>query len=374
MNTVIFLGAGASMDAGYPGMSNLLDEVEKESRKADSATKDDWEHFDAFRKNASGILRAILNSPNPELVLTVPDLLEATLQEANQRNWEELKSAMERGDNDEASKINKRWSDPIRGELVNGRNTKLAFQRLVDHFFSMKHARDSDPAQSISRGYLHNAFSRLGNGDVVITTNWDTLAERVLMETEKWLPSDGYGFQVCFETGSEWKPQFLPKELRVPSSVKVLKLHGSVGWFRKNIGQEVYLRHANYLQYMVLLDGYLIRDKNEPAPGGGPPENPMTIFPSYLKQIEGPIMQSIWDQAVHALNHAEELIIIGYSLPSADVAVRALINPVRQRFNQTAIKVTIVDPSNMVLQRWREFLGDGVRLVPKTAKEHFSAN
>jgi hypothetical protein len=70
----------------------------------------------------------------------------------------------------------------------------------------------------------------------------------------------------------------------------------------------------------------LIYDKNELPLGSGPDENPLLIFPSYLKQLEGPILQSIWDQAARALTQAEEVTFVGYSLPLADVAVRALIN------------------------------------------------
>jgi len=353
-------------------MAKLLNEVETESQKADLATREEWKRFDEFRKSASGILGNILSSPNPELVLTVPDLLEATLHEANQRNLKDLKNAWERGDNNEVSNIQRRWSDPIIEELLKGHRAKLAFQCIVDNFFSMKHAQDSEPAKSMSREYLRNAFRSLNDGDVVITTNWDTLAERALMETGKWLPSDGYGFQVCLETGSELEQQPLPEELRVPSSVKVLKLHGSVGWFRKNNVHEVYLRHANYLQDMILLGKYVIRDKNELSPGVGRPENPMIIFPSYLKQIEGPIMQSIWDQVAHALNHAEELTIVGYSLPAPDVAVRTLINPIRRRLAERAIKITVVDVNDTILERWQDFLGNGIHLVSKKAKEHWN--
>jgi len=153
----------------------------------------------------------------------------------------------------------------------------------------------------------------------------------------------------------------------------VLKLHGSMGWFRRG-GQEIYLRHVNYLQCMEIpnFDG-LIYDRNEPSPGSGPEENPLLIFPSYLKQLEGPVHRSIWDQAAGALSHAEEIIFVGYSLGPADVAVQTLVNPIRRRLAQRALRVKVIDPVRSVLNRWRDFLGDSAQLIEQTAKEYFSS-
>lgn len=89
---------------------------------------------------------------------------------------------------------------------------------------------------------------------------------------------------------------------------------------------------------------------------------------SYLKQLDNSVLQSIWDQATTALNNADEVTFVGYSIPSADTAIRVLINPLRQRLTHGDFKISVVDPSEPVLERWTSFLSDRVNAVPKTAK------
>ena len=227
MSAVIFLGAGSSFDAGYPLTGNLLKVIEKESKNADLTTKDAWEHFDKFRKSQNGILKTILESSNPELVLTIPDLLVATLSEADQNAFRKLEEKLERGYKLSDSEIDAELNFPVRKKLLDGRYAKWAFSQVADHFFEMKHAEDAQPNSYKGREYLRKAFSSLKEGDTVITTNWDTLAERVLMEEGKWFPLDGYGFPIRLQKDSK-----LPLKESSFSSVKVLKLHGSVGWFK----------------------------------------------------------------------------------------------------------------------------------------------
>jgi len=235
MSKVLFLGAGASVDADYPITAKLLEEMEQRFHNSQMVNgQQDWVAFDSFRQNATGALATILQSPNPELILTVPDLLEATLNEADQDNWHQLKNASDRNDEDAATAINAWWDHPDREALHQGYLAKLAFQRVADSFFSHNHARDSDDGQRIKRDYLHTAFASLEPGDTVITTNWDTLAERTLMDADKWLPTDGYGFPVTIETPASPRSQEPPTLLTGGSQVKVLKIHGSIGWFSRS--------------------------------------------------------------------------------------------------------------------------------------------
>ena len=59
--------------------------------------------------------------------------------------------------------------------------------------------------------------------DVIITFNYDCLIERVLHEAGLWTVLDGYGFPRVLKSSKGGPPE-------PPSSVKVLKLHGSLGW------------------------------------------------------------------------------------------------------------------------------------------------
>ncbi len=46
---------------------------------------------------------------------------------------------------------------------------------------------------------------------------------------------------------------------------------------------------------------------------------------------------------MEAINSAEKITIVGYSLPLADIAVRVLLNPLRRRISEGSVKVIIMD-------------------------------
>jgi hypothetical protein len=52
---------------------------------------------------------------------------------------------------------------------------------------------DAEPDAGSRRAYLQGELAFVRDGDVIITTNYDTLAERTLMEEGRWSPGDGYG-------------------------------------------------------------------------------------------------------------------------------------------------------------------------------------
>ncbi len=372
MKQIYFFGSGASVGAGYPPTQELLNKIKNKVQSADQRTKEAWDRFEKFRYSAKGQLKLVLESSNPELMLTVPDLLAATLKENDLDTWKKLKEARRSDDQRTIREINKWWRHPLRKQLVAGEQAKRDFQLLVDHFFSMKHADDDQPTAMKRRTYIRKAMTNLSEGDVVITTNWDTIVERTLMEQKKWLPGDGYGFTVGIESGPAWLPsQPLPDDLTKPSQVKVLKLHGSIGWFSCD-NNEIYFRDPNYLQYLRPNEK-VIRGKK--APNFGPHENFVLVGFSYLKSLEGRDIQSIWDQASEAIATANEVTIVGYSLPSADVAVRMLLNPLRRRIFEGLVKVKVVDTNKTTLKRWKTFLEDEdedkVETIQKEAEKFF---
>jgi hypothetical protein len=48
------------------------------------------------------------------------------------------------------------------------------------------------------------------------------------------------------------------------------------------------------------------------------------VAPSYVREVRDPILLEIWRNALEALRSADEWIIVGYSLPPEDVAIRSM--------------------------------------------------
>jgi hypothetical protein len=375
MRQVYFIGSGFSIDVGYPSNKKLLDKIGEEARdNREVRVRHAWNRFEGwvekFRHSEGSPIRAIFESSNPELILTIPDLLVATLEENDLNIFEDLREARSRNDESAIHEINMRWEHPLREKLTECQLVIEDFQLLLDYFFSYKHCRDSKLTSTEKWGYVHNGMKVLEEGDIVITTNWDTIAERTLMEQRKWFPSDGYGFQVNILCGPEFNPQPLPYDLTKPSQVKVLKLHGSIGWCSLDDNNSICLRSANYLQHLHP-EGMVIWDVNEQNAVGSH-ENFVFVGPSYLKKLKGPIIQSIWQQATEAISTAEQVAIVGYSLPYADISVRVLLNVLQKRLSEGSVKVKVVDPDKSILNWWRDFLGPKMEPIKEKAEEFFN--
>lgn len=84
--------------------------------------------------------------------------------------------------------------------------------------------------------------------------------------------------------------------------------------------------------------------------------------PSYLKSLHTPVLQEIWQLAVEALHSADQVKIIGYSLPESDGAVRTLLNPLRSRLGGGNAQVVVVNDDPNALDRWKDLLGDRAEL------------
>jgi hypothetical protein len=94
----------------------------------------------------------------------------------------------------------------------------------------------------------------------------------------------------------------------------------------------------------------------------GPPDGFLLGYPSFLKQVRGQEMQSIWYQAARALDEAESVEVWGYSLPQSDTAVRTLLNCLTFKLTQGKVEVRVHDPLAEVRDRWQEFLGEGAKI------------
>ncbi len=356
---VFLFGAGASFKAGYPLAKNLINEIEKEAR--DSVIENlsrAWAEWQRLRDNSSGLASYLLGNPNPEVVLSLPDLCEVARDSEDRGAFAKARQVLEAG-SDDPGEI---W-DHLKSEGRKLANDAVAarerFRDCLNQYFLYKHYLDSKPQNRAAREYLRPVLSRLAAGDKVLTLNWDTTVERTLLEDDRWNPMNGYGFQKVLQKGYCDGPSE-PLDFEVPESeIVVLKLHGSVGWHQTHGGRLYYeerygfLRHLEYRHEDVVIP--LTDPEQIPI---GPPEGFLLGYPSFLKQVRGQEMQSIWYQAARALDEAESVEVWGYSLPQSDTAVRTLLNCLRFRLTKGEVGVRVHDPLREVRDRWQELLGE----------------
>lgn len=178
---------------------------------------------------------------------------------------------------------------------------------------------------------LYDRLARiLRPGDLVITFNYDLGVERALRAVGLWDIKTGYGFSI----GNG--------EQRTP--VEVLKLHGSTNWrallfggmtgFFAGGGNSLGNRPVlffrpdlEYLGYPDFIDPRCSRlDTAASLPAMIMPALPKHFhFATTYGEEWKDFWDGLWWRAEHAIENADELAIIGYSLPLADQRARAML-------------------------------------------------
>lgn len=316
---VFLFGAGASKAAGCPLTSELEKELQKHARVA---RLKDWKSWQCLREEMKESLNStgdrhqqMMASPNPEVFLSVIDLYEEVLTKRKQKS---------------------RYLE-----------AREAFLHCLRSYFEKKH-KESCKAQPPP--YLKEKLAELEKGDAVVTLNWDTIVERTLLASNRWVPRDGYGFrkELFLGTSQSDKKPLSP----VPKSqIIVLKLHGSVGWYSKN--QHVYFDREFLSGFPFPAEDSLRcfdpRQPNEVQSSA----RAVMAYPTYLKRLAAPEMQQVWRLAGNALRKAHIVEVWGYSLPDSDAAIRILLNELRFR---RKVRIYVHEPCEAARKRWCGFL------------------
>ena len=171
---------------------------------------------------------------------------------------------------------------------------------------------------------LLEAFTdSLSGTDNIATFNYDLVLDDALYKRGDWHPEDGYG--ITFNS----LPEKIRKLGNMKSKVHIYKLHGSLNW-ELGCGDQIRLSFCS--------------DDQKPTPYEGKYPGSW-IMPTFFKNFGVPLLD-VWQKARRALNIADEIIVIGYSLPEADSDARLLLgtNQIEDK------KLIIVDPNAKCLQ------------------------
>ncbi len=369
------IGAGVSKSVGYPLGIELFDAVDKFVRLQGKTFNrfqfdKDWPALKRWlARHRNPIVSEAYRSRQLEHLFTVLDLAENLRIDS----LGAILAASKRGKK-AVSLAESRW----RSVEKNSRSYQKYRQILLwalETYLEFKNYEDCRGFSDASWETLRTFGNKLCPGDVVLTFNYDSTLERILQKQGKWSPRDGYGFELVFqESYLDKTPIGFPK-----SPVRILHLHGSVGWYRKPaIREEFRLKLKDGaiprdvltpapLETPIALDPIFLRDLGIQAvdaslPHRPPDERQIFIHPSFLKEFEGGaqgLFTSLWRQAADALRAAEEIIIIGYSLPGADSAALTLLLT-----NCDQFKVQIVNRDRATTQRL-------IQLLARRTGEHW---
>lgn len=196
----------------------------------------------------------------------------------------------------------------------------------------------------------------LRKGDTVLTFNYDTLIEESFGSKGLWTPRGGYADELHGIRSSWCKRWFDDRGIpdHRESKLRLLKLHGSINWTTYKSGQ--------------------IKLKDRPFVVRGRRFEKVSILPpGWNKKIDKLPYKLLWKRARLRLEQCKTLIIIGYSLPEADLLAKALFSEVvrlRAARKQYLKQLHLADPVDSVKQKFVDLFLPALNAKSKIFRYH----
>jgi SIR2-like domain len=233
-------------------------------------------------------------------------------------------------------------------ELVRVR--ERAVEGLARGFTLLREVRRSQGSPRVTETFVR----ALAPGDILVTTNWDTLiAEAVRQAPDP--PGVDYGAEVIRVDDSH-SPTPVPERRRT-----VLHLHGSFSWLHCPCCQNLYVNEQLYVTPEISIERW---PPNLECQCGAELTGAL-VTPTFFKTYRLPQLAEIWRRAQKSLEAAREWVFIGYSVPDDDLWVRGLllraIATRRRRADMPAITVVCRKDDGALQERFtRLFKGSPI--------------
>ena len=195
----------------------------------------------------------------------------------------------------------------------------------------------------------------------IITTNYDVVIEKRLYErlNAREIPE-------LIDFGLSWRvvdgADHASAQGRPASPwLGFYKLHGSLDWLRCPLCDHIYIDPARTIFRGESGHGGRERASMRGATCvcGYRPLRHIIVAPSMVRDVRNPNLLTIWHSALEALRTADEWIVIGYSMPPEDVAIRAmLLRAYRGRQRPPRVRLVELGPKEEVEGRYRLLFPD----------------
>jgi hypothetical protein len=289
----LFLGAGASKAFGYPLTGELLPDLR---RFLHDGTLRRWgvtpSDQDMLRRGLREILPGIPGMPRRRLPL-ITDVL--TLVDHSMHTGTTILSG---------------WSN---AEVTH-------FRSVIEQVLAYMVGPDGGPETST----LHRVADwvtrtaqrrRLG----IITTNYDIELELCLFAK--------YGKRNVasrFDFGMSWRDPAVDRIYQRPDrpALRYFKLHGSLNWLRCPMCEYVYVNVDEVSLWWATEEP--TSEFNRCYCGHRPLQS-VLVAPSFVRDTRDVNLVGIWRNSLDLLASADRWIIVGYSLPAEDIAIRSLL-------------------------------------------------
>jgi hypothetical protein len=186
-------------------------------------------------------------------------------------------------------------------------------------------------------------------GSTIISTNYDLVMDAALLERRP-TGNVNYGVSVReavyrqdgrrpgrFDEMHHYRPIPESQEIIRRGGIPLLKLNGSLNWLYCPRCDELDVTLRQSAGALPLLDvpelGRCIQERCTS------PYETVLVGPSVEQRYEHRVLRDTWGRAERALQQADALVVVGYSMPDADFLIRALM---ARTFGPRSRAVTVV--------------------------------
>ncbi len=303
----VFLGAGASKAFGYPLTSEILPEMLRRiaAGKLFGATGEQAEKDRQFLGQFLQELLPGLDRTKPEdlpLITEVLSQVDYSLAEGiaihpyrDIEGMQHLRRLLERAIYESIAK--------------QAASIPEAMKKNLEQFSAWLYA------QSVE----HEVSILSSNYDVATDTSLFRKFDECNRQSGERIP-----FENFFDFGFAWRP--VEEEdrvcLRPPSpKFRIYKLHGSLNWLRCPLCEHIYVNSYGEIAELAFSRQ---RHWGNSCHCGYSPLQMHIVTPSLVRQINDPNLRELWKSSLEALRQADTWIMIGYSFPAEDLAIRSL--------------------------------------------------
>ncbi|MGB8991348.1 MAG: hypothetical protein WCD80_04775 [Desulfobaccales bacterium] len=330
MKTIFILGAGASKEAGGPLMNDFLDRADELLRLKTQGIAGSEEAFrDVF--NAISELRSVhskayLDLDNIEVLFGAIEIAQliGKLGNRNHKQIDQLRDSI-------IILIFKTLEICIPFPIEQGHiNPPIPYGAFVKMLADIQsHRTPTDP----------HRYS-------FITFNYDLSLDYALNYY-------GLNYDYCLSENVDLQ------------KIPYLKLHGSINWGTCNKCDQIIPRYINEVNFGPLFDfkfvNYNLGSKLSQKEHCGEPIKgpPILVPPTWDKMSYHKELGNVWKIAAKELSEAENIFIVGYSLPETDLFFRYLF-ALGSESDTRIRRFWVFNPDNDVEGRFRDLIGRGI--------------
>jgi hypothetical protein len=221
-------------------------------------------------------------------------------------------------------------TDPYPVISVKGfnRTQLLEFRKIIETYLVL--LIGPNKIRPLNQSLARFCMEFVNEGDMIITFNYDLLIEQQLWKLGKWTPLDGY--QIGSINRDDPNLQRVYDEISSKgigkTKVILFKLHGSLNWDLYPNGN-LEIRLTDHETGDCFFDSITAKGPCTGKPYEGKDEL-VGMPPSFIKVLPTKEFHELWDGALENIGKADEVYVIGYRLPEADIMAHLLIGKIAE--------------------------------------------